>query len=551
MRTRRATRSALARVAHFPFAAPKIRRTHGTEGILLCVRDQLIVGYAGRTPRRHVRPHASGGALTVLHGEENVDISKTASLTKRVERHWIAGKVQDLPVYTIAIANLYFNIENGRYAERMIKLRRDNPGVDIDPTKDEWKDKIEALLAGEGEGTSRDHAAFERLKVDIRAREQLRPGVTLKDGGVIDGNRRLAALRRLWRESKNTARFSTFDAVILPEDTTAEDRWRVEAGLQLGVQERWDYSPVNELLKIRQGLKLYQDMIDKGALPSGASAHELVAKSIFGRSAADIFEMSGRLQLIDEYLTFIGDSEAYHRTNELGEAFLEARKVMTAAENQQRPPSFLAKLKAVLFYVIHTREMDNYDIRDIYSALGGDPRKRGRRAEPRPEVLDELLGDYPDVRKIRELISVDDYLVPADDDDDVESAGEGSVPDGPSAEQEEWPADDATDDGQRPGTDRNDDQAPPVLLPTEDGSEARDRLGSATERFKRRMKASKKRQSARKLAEGARTDLENLEKRLSDPSELSHLTDGDRTSILDALDAATGAAARCQAYLEE
>src|SRR5579872_2725202 len=190
-----------------------------------------------------------------------VNLFQVGTETGRVERHWIGGAKKDLKVYRIPLEHLYFNIENGRYADRMIRLRQENPGVDIDPREDRWKDKIQEMLSGEHKDTARDSAAFAKLIEDIDARDQLRPGVVLRDGGVLDGNRRLAALRRLWKKSKNTERFRMFEAVVLPDETTEEDRWRIEAGLQLGINERWDYSPVNELLKVRQGLRMYEDMI--------------------------------------------------------------------------------------------------------------------------------------------------------------------------------------------------------------------------------------------------------------------------------------------------
>jgi len=509
-----------------------------------------------------------------------MDITQVAAPTQRVERHWIGGRKKDLVVQTIPVANLYFNIENGRYADRMLLLRRQNPGVDIDPKEDAWKEKIESLLAGEGEGTTRDRAAFERLKEDIKAREQLRPGVVLRDGGVIDGNRRLAALRRLWAEPANTTNsFSTFDAVILPEDTTDEDRWRIEAGLQLGVQERWDYSPVNELLKIRQGLAMYRQRIDAGLAPPNVTAEELVAKSIYGRSARDITEMAARLQLMDEYLAFIGAQGAYDRINEVGEAFLEARKVMTAAENQQRPPAFLAKLRAVLFYVIHMGEMNNYDIREIYRALGGDPRKRGRRVDPKPEILDEFIAEFPDPRTIRKEIAEADFhpdVLDNDDDennfedDDVDDEGDGvgerdgvEVDDGGGEPEDEGAAsipEDDTDDGAVEGDVSDGDEdatgGPGEAGDTEGGAAPgtsgidQDKVGGATERFKRRMKASKKKQTIRKLAEGARTDIENLEKRLAEEKTLTSLSDADRTSVMATLESTASAVARCRTILE-
>src|SRR5439155_15507005 len=128
-----------------------------------------------------------------------------------------------------------------------------------------------------------------------------------------------------------------------------------------------------ELLKVREGLRMYEEMIGKGRVPAGQTAAQLVAKAIYGRAEDDILEMAGRLRLIDEYLEFIEEEGSYDRIGSSSEDFLEARKIVVAAENQQRDLAVIAKLKAVLFYVIHTALMDNYELRDVYHALGGDP----------------------------------------------------------------------------------------------------------------------------------------------------------------------------------
>src|ERR1044072_4566977 len=173
----------------------------------------------------------------------------------RAERHWVGNERKDLVVHHIPVEHLYFNIENGRYADRMIRLKRENAGIEIDPTMEKWKEQIEKMLAGEHRDTTRDKASFDKLLDDIRNHSQLRPGVVTMDGGVIDGNRRFAALRRL--SAVDREKFRDFDAVILPANTSAEDRWRIEAGLQLSVNERLDYSPINELLKVRDGVRMY------------------------------------------------------------------------------------------------------------------------------------------------------------------------------------------------------------------------------------------------------------------------------------------------------
>jgi hypothetical protein len=442
-----------------------------------------------------------------------VDLSQVSEKTKRVVRHWIKGQKQDLDVYRISLEHLYFNIENGRYADRMIRLRQENPGVEIDPRQDKWKRQIEEMLAGEHRETTSDKAAFERLLQDIREREQLQPGVVLINGGVIDGNRRLAALRRLWKDSKNAARFAYFDAVILPKDTTDEDRWFIEAGIQLGMPERLDYTPINELLKVRQGIQLYETKIEDGSLPSTASPVKLVARALYGRTEADVEEMYQRLRLIDEYLESTGRPEAYDDVGPQSEDFLEATKIISAAENQQLDPIYIAKLKHVLFYLIEKNLMDNKQLRQIYQALGGDPKKKG----PRPKrvnmpALDELLKDFPDARQIRHCLAGQTPVVPAK---------RLTV---------------------RPRKSPKQEEKKPALDPS--------KVQASTERFLRKMETTGKSKPPRTIAEGVKAELEALETSLKEQDIRTALTVDDRAAISESLDSMERSIRTCRKHLK-
>src|ERR1700687_3460501 len=99
------------------------------------------------------------------------DLISVSKETNRVKRYWSNGKKEDLPIYQIDLERLHFNIANGRYADRMILLQRENPGVVIDASKSEWKKKIEKMLAGEHKDTSRDKAAFLELVEALKKRE--------------------------------------------------------------------------------------------------------------------------------------------------------------------------------------------------------------------------------------------------------------------------------------------------------------------------------------------------------------------------------------------
>jgi len=323
---------------------------------------------------------------------------KVSTETERKERVWLKGKKEDLPVYRIPISHLYFNIENGRYADKMLQLKAEHPGADIDPKENTWKRKIYDMLKGEYkgnlniEGTERDKKAFERLKEDICNREQLKPGIVLADGGVIDGNRRLAVLMSL-----EDQRFKFFDGVILPSDISAEDRWQIEVGVQLGKDQQLDYSPINKLLKIRQGLQMYKDM----PLTTGKTPESMVADALYGVSKEEVSASIELITLIDDYLEFFKHKGQYHLVADNNERFIETLNNLKAAEGKLQPHD-MGKLKSFLFITIKEELMDNWEMRKIGNALGGITKARGRKSTPIKKAMDHLITHTTDPKMVRD-----------------------------------------------------------------------------------------------------------------------------------------------------
>jgi len=448
------------------------------------------------------------------------DLRTVSKKTNRVERYWINGKKEDLPIYQIDLERLHFNIANGRYADRMIRLQRENPGVVIEPSKPEWKEKIEKMLAGEHRDTSEHKAAFLELVEDLKKREQLRPGVVLADGGVINGNRRLAALRRLWQETEEK-RFRYFDAAILPADTDEEDRWRIEAGMQLGKNDRLDYTPINELLKIREGVLMYERKIRDGELQPEPNHFKLVARELYGKTEQDIREMTERLALMDEYLEAQKATGEYDRIGDSSEDFLEACKALTAAKNRgDLKPAQFAKLKYVLFYVIQSNLMDNYDIRRIYQALGGDPKRRGKKPRENRQALQELLDSFPDPEEIEESLA-----------------------------QESEPASKHKTGKAETGGDKPEDKAGAKGKAKPKRGVNKPKAEAATERFKRQTDTKAK--PLRTIAEGALADLESLEKGLADSTRVNAMTVDDRAALLQSIDKMGKTLEKCKAAVKK
>ena len=189
-------------------------------------------------------------------------LNEDADWTKVSENLTYGGKQNLRKCFRIPIELLHFNIENGRYHTKFLLLKQAYPGENVDPTQPRWRDEILKLLNGTyvdkktGANTYNERAYFEQLVEDLRVRGQEHPGLVLENGGVMGGNRRLAALITLAAE-RNDPRFQRFDAFIVPGNMDAADRWRLEISAQMGATRLiHDYGSVERLLKIKQGVDL-------------------------------------------------------------------------------------------------------------------------------------------------------------------------------------------------------------------------------------------------------------------------------------------------------
>lgn len=320
------------------------------------------------------------------------DLKEVSDRTDRKMLFWVKGKKQELAVSRVPTKFLYFNIENGRYADKMVQLRGDNPGVEIDPRVEKWKTKIWEMLKGEYPGTERDSEPFQKLRDDLLNRTQLQPGVVLFDGAVLDGNRRLAALLDLAATHRNPSRFEYLDAVILDEDVGAEDRWRIEAGVQIGRDEKHPYSPINELLKIKEGLSLFRGK---------ANPEKEISKVLYGISEDEIKRDAHKIRLIDEYLSFIERPQAYNEVGDVIERFEEAVKTLDQARKLGWTPPDVLRVKLTHFAIIRDKLMDNWQLRLIRTAMGVGRSAKGKNERALEGLLD--LGSEP--QKLKKALS--------------------------------------------------------------------------------------------------------------------------------------------------
>lgn len=164
---------------------------------------------------------------------------------KRKEYKFRAGGT-DLPLISLPIDYLIYRLENYRTRDTQLSWiaagkvadgffnpsRREDPAVQIK--------QHEILVAqakqGSGETIKPIFAELERV------REQTEELIISADGVVVNGNRRLSAMRELFASDPSEfSRFADVQCAVLPASATVEEILRLEIGLQMQPETKLPY----------------------------------------------------------------------------------------------------------------------------------------------------------------------------------------------------------------------------------------------------------------------------------------------------------------------
>lgn len=181
----------------------------------------------------------------------------------------IDGETRVYTSYLVPLEGLYFNESNGRIATYIDEMRASqNDGTNIDQLlKNNEIDKYNDTIAKFIKKSANDNeASYKKTKKDISEQGQRIPGVILRSGRIIDGNRRFTCLRELFKETGDT-RFDFFECVILDDPKTKEQQRSIkllELNLQFNVDEKKDYDRIDFLVGFyKDTMSPSPDRIDK------------------------------------------------------------------------------------------------------------------------------------------------------------------------------------------------------------------------------------------------------------------------------------------------
>jgi len=160
----------------------------------------------------------------------------------RTETVEFRGNVLSIPVVTINLETPLLNPNNSRLRAQLAN----HPQGDVvrnNPKSPEAQLILQNLLS--------QTEKFEQLKQQLKDFSQQEPGIISRDGLLVNGNTRLAALRSIGA--------SGFDVAVLPTDATDDDFFSIEMSLQLRNLVHQDYTFTNRLLLVESHFKRTQN----------------------------------------------------------------------------------------------------------------------------------------------------------------------------------------------------------------------------------------------------------------------------------------------------
>ena len=306
----------------------------------------------------------------------------------------IGGKYVDIAVYLLPFSGqklLTYNKTNGRIKIWIDDMEK-NLGRDLDPTHDDDAKKIQRMVIDQGKQDE------EEFNADLKEVGQIRNGICTYEGRVINGNRRMAGLQALSEENPNRKDFSFLKVARLPENTSEDDIYKIELGIQMSRRVQLVYSAINSLLKFEEGIE------------RGISAKAMSDSLYGGFSDTEILAKAEQLRLIKRYTRWLGDEGNYLPIEEqkITEHFVVASRIMKAAKDAGYSIKQQETIENILFQLIHDGESER-SLKDVTLSFSD------------PEIFDEMYsageyskpGDKEKKAKVKQDAKSNDTLTPA------------------------------------------------------------------------------------------------------------------------------------------
>lgn len=304
------------------------------------------------------------------------------------------GETKAYQVYKINLDKLFYNDQNDRIATWLSKFKSEKHEF---PKEIEEKNQIIERFIIES-----NQDKIQKTTNNIKLFGQREPGIVLKDGRIIDGNRRFTCLRQLFRE--NPLNFKYFEAVILDKDIENDLKQikLLELAVQHGEESKVDYNPIDRLVGI------YNDVIKNELLtPDEYIQSANMKKSDFESKVLEA-------KLMADFLEYINQNENFYIARDLGlDGPLNELVQIVKKANEDDVED--VKNAAFNLMALHTSSQMTPEIRKIKKIINSNDDSLKVFLNEQQEIGEELLtklseGDVESCDALRD-ISNDTLLI--------------------------------------------------------------------------------------------------------------------------------------------
>ena len=298
----------------------------------------------------------------------------------------IARKSETFPVYRVPLKYLYYNEQNDRISTEIVRYCTEN-NCTLPENQDEYNNIFENLIVKSKED------AIVKTQRSIATRGQDNPGVTLKDGRIVDGNRRFTCLRRIQKETNQEQYFET---IILDYDYKNDYKCikSLELELQMGVDEKVKYDPIDKLFGVYKSIRIEK-----------AFTVEEYAALFDDYSVSEVNKDLKLADLMCEYLDFQGTPGKYYiaKDMDLQGTLFEIPAILEKVKKKNPDLVDDVKLRIFASIAVGTDSRLNLFMRNIKEVVeNGDLTKYLSETEHAVnETIDELenhpVQDYNDL----------------------------------------------------------------------------------------------------------------------------------------------------------
>ena len=277
----------------------------------------------------------------------DTDIIEKTALTRKVTFN---GKTNVYPVYKIKLNKLYYNDQNDRIATWISKYEAENGKDSLTSLNVDLYNRVIENFVYDSNPES-----INKTQKNIALVGQREPGVTLADGRVVDGNRRLTCLRRLQQATTTPLYFET---VIMDVDIQADKKQikLLELAIQHGEEKKVDYDPLD------YAIGTYRDVVMTNLL----TAEEYAGST--NEPVADVKKRIEVAKLVTEFLEHLTLDEQYfvardYQTYDIFKEMIVVSKQLDTIEKEQ--------LKTLTFNNIFMQAVSDHRkfIRDIKTLI--------------------------------------------------------------------------------------------------------------------------------------------------------------------------------------